>query len=391
MAGRLLIVGASVRAAAASASRSGFEVVAIDGFGDRDVVSVAPVCVSRRYPRDLATLAGEVAAGEWMYCGGLENYPRLIGEISSRHALLGMDGATVRGVRDPWRVAEALEQAGLRFLRVRKRVEFGAAEGWIAKRLCSTAGSGVAWADPTDLGAQEGRYFQEYVEGAAVAAVFLAVEGGGARLLGVTRQLVGRAQGAAREFQYAGSIGPVRLESAVGREVARMGRVLTRELGMRGLFAVDGVLDVAGKFWPVEINPRYSASMEVLERAGESHAKGMVKMHVAACRREGEDDAALDEVAAPGGESRRSYGKLIVFAESAGEVTKSLSDAWYARSQRGTWPTMGDIPQAGTRVEAGHPVATVFAEGAEGDEVSSRLAEERAAVLAELRTGRAAR
>ena len=46
----------------------------------------------------------------------------------------------------------------------------------------------------------------------------------------------------------------------------QLGLDLARGCGLRGLFGVDFVLS-EGVPWPVEINPRYTASVEVLEYA----------------------------------------------------------------------------------------------------------------------------
>ena len=43
-----------------------------------------------------------------------------------------------------------------------------------------------------------------------------------------------------------------------------MGAALADVFDLCGLFGVDGVVR-GNRFWPVEINPRYTASMEVLE------------------------------------------------------------------------------------------------------------------------------
>ena len=53
----------------------------------------------------------------------------------------------------------------------------------------------------------------------------------------------------------------------------KLGTVLAQAFRLVGLFGVDGVLD-AERFWPVEVNPRYTASVEVLEGATGLPANG---------------------------------------------------------------------------------------------------------------------
>src|SRR5262249_2487033 len=108
-------------------------------------------------------------------------------------------------------------------------------------------------------------YLQEFVEGESASVVF-AGDGSGARLLGVTRQLVGAGWLNAGPFRYCGGVGLLPLEKGLQGALEGLGRVLARRAGLRGLFGVDGVLR-GGAFWPVEVNPRYPASVEVLEYA----------------------------------------------------------------------------------------------------------------------------
>ncbi|MBL8864784.1 MAG: ATP-dependent carboligase, partial [Planctomycetia bacterium] len=74
---RLLIVGASGRAAAASARRTGFEPFVLDLFADADTERLATVwkLPFDQYPHGFVELAKRVPPMPWMYTGGLENYP----------------------------------------------------------------------------------------------------------------------------------------------------------------------------------------------------------------------------------------------------------------------------------------------------------------------------
>src|SRR5207249_9264748 len=85
-----------------------------------------------------------------------------------------------------------------------------------------------------------------------------------AAFLEVTRQLVGEPWLHAAPFHYCGSIGPLPLSESLWRKFWRIGTVLAKAFRLRGLFGVDCVLR-DGIPWPVEVNPRYPASVEVLE------------------------------------------------------------------------------------------------------------------------------
>src|SRR5207245_9361141 len=111
----LLLLGASVRAAAFSAVRAGLQPCAIDLFADRDLAAVCPAMVvpGRQYPAALADLARKAPPGPWLYTGALENWPALVDEIARDRPLWGNDTACLRRVRDPFALADALRAAGL--------------------------------------------------------------------------------------------------------------------------------------------------------------------------------------------------------------------------------------------------------------------------------------
>src|SRR5262249_54766323 len=105
-------------------------------------------------------------------------------------------------------------------------------------------------------------FYQEFIDGLSLAAIFCA-HGARARLLGITRQLHGKPSA---PFAYVGSIGPWPVSSGVRARVAEVGEVLAASFCLAGLFGVDLIL--RGEVpWPVEVNPRYTASVEVLELA----------------------------------------------------------------------------------------------------------------------------
>jgi predicted ATP-grasp superfamily ATP-dependent carboligase len=62
-----------------------------------------------------------------------------------------------------------------------------------------------------------------------------------------------------------------------------------------------------------------------------------------------------------------------LFARRNVVIPARFSDAALAEALFTPWPTLADIPPAGTRIEEGHPVLTHFAEGSTVDEVERKL------------------
>jgi predicted ATP-grasp superfamily ATP-dependent carboligase len=195
---------------------------------------------------------------------------------------------------------------------------------------------------------------------------------GRAALLGITRQLVGEAWLGAQGFQYAGSIGPWPVSDAALNTIVRIGNVIAKTFELSGLFGVDLVLD-GSDVWTIEVNPRYTASVEIVERATGICA---IAAHASACAEELADrDASLPHSVQSSAIGRQLpvHGKAILFARRDVVVPTQLSESALTQALRKTWPTVADIPTAGTPIEAGRPVITLFAEGATVDDVEHQL------------------
>lgn len=372
----LLILGASVRAAAQSARRAGWQPVGGDLFGDADLTAICPTYVARRYPADLASIASAAPPGPWLYTGGLENHAALVARISRTRTLLGNPPEVLRRLRDPFQLAEVFQRHGINWPECRPASDPPARDGsWLIKHRRSSGGLRVAaWDDRTRLPAMSATgfaarsdwYFQRRRSGAPCSAVFLAAAGA-SHLLGMSEQLLSGDDHA--PFQYAGSLGPLRVSEAVSAMVAHVGEVIVEEFAPRGLFGVDLLIrddlgDESGsrhdnniEVVPVEINPRYTASMEVLER---SLGQSMVGLHIAACL----GDTGID-MQVPGIEAAPAqcwYGKQIVYADREHIVSERATADMLELNRGRDWPLIADIPSPGTRLVVGQPAATVLGE-----------------------------
>src|SRR5579862_6220291 len=104
----LIIVGASVRAAAGSARRAGLVPWCADLFADTDLRAMVPTvvrCPPDRYPRQLLKILGTAPACPWTYTGALENHPELIQLMADVRPLWGNGPAALAASRSPFAVA----------------------------------------------------------------------------------------------------------------------------------------------------------------------------------------------------------------------------------------------------------------------------------------------
>src|SRR5262245_22640430 len=112
---KLAIVGASARAAAFSALRADYEVVAADLFADVDLRRSCRAGRVNRYPEGLEDWLEKTACDGWMYTGALENHPRLVQRMAAIRPLLGNDLEALAAVRDPLRLQEVFGEVGVSF------------------------------------------------------------------------------------------------------------------------------------------------------------------------------------------------------------------------------------------------------------------------------------
>ena len=120
-------------------------------------------------------------------------------------------------------------------------------------------------------------YFQERIIGPSFSALYMGRRDG-TRLLGVTQQLLGVP---GNSFGYRGSIGPWPIEDSLARKIHELGEVVASASGLVGWFGIDYVLR-DGEPWPVEVNPRYTASVEVHELTCPTR-RALVGEHRLAC------------------------------------------------------------------------------------------------------------
>jgi uncharacterized protein len=319
---------------AESAARAGYAVTSLDAFGDLDQ---HPDVRAVSLPRDLGvpftvdaavhaaeTIASDVVA----YLSPFENHPALAERLARGRALWGNDASVLRRVRDP----AVVSRTG------------GASNRWLVKPRASGGGRGIRWWSPGDP-VPAGFHVQPFVHGEPGSIIFVA-NGHDLVPLGLTSQLVGEAAFGASGFRYCGNI------LAAGEHAAsaiRVARELTSEYGLVGVNCIDFIArdDIAV---PVEVNPRWSASMELVERA---YGVSVFGAHAAACttRELPTFDLARACVASA------VVGKAIVFARH--DVTCGDTHVWLDDT------TVRDVPHPGEHIPAGRPVCTVFATGAD--------------------------
>ena len=366
---RLLVAGVTTRPIVASAIRAGWAVTAVDAFGDLDLRGCARVIALRREdggfrPSAAAAAARGIPADAVAYTSNFENHPSAVAALAAGRCLLGNPASVLERVRDPIELMLALRRHGFETPETRARAPRApadAARRWLLKPRRSGGGHGTsAWRPGRPVGRHQ--YLQQRIAGTPGSIVFLA-DRGRAMALALSRQLVGQATFGASGFRYCGSLMGRDLfeaEAALFGRASAMAEAVTRDFGLVGLNGIDFIAR-AGIPWPIEVNPRYSASMELLERRA---GPPLFALHAAAC------SGRLPE--APPRPARGVLGKAVVFARR--EVTPRETRSWLRD------PAIADVPRPGERIARGRPICTVFASGRNAGACLRALASKAAAI-----------
>ena len=189
--------------------------------------------------------------------------------------------------------------------------------------------------------------------------------------LGISRQLIGDRRFGASGYRYCGNVlapvGDPQFESgfALAGAAHDLASIAAAEFGLVGVNGIDFIAR-SGTPYPIEINPRWSASMELVERA---FGIGVFATHAAACTR--------GELPPPPGTLDRAVGKAILFA--CDPCVVGDTDAWLADAD------IRDVPHAGDPIRAGSPVCTVLAEADDAASCEAALVAGAERIYAEMR------
>ena len=382
---RVLIAGVSTRAAAASAARAGFDAIALDGYADRDQ---DPRVAALSLPREggiaftaaaAAVAALRITADAAVYLSNFENDPAAVATLATGRALWGNSPNVLHRARDPFVVAAMFRAHGLPTPLLRTDPNENDPNvpndpnNWLLKPFSSGGGRNIRPWDGRRV--PRGWYLQQRIAGVPGSVVFAAAAGR-AVPLGVSRQLIGDERFGASRFRYCGSIlAPANdAQFTPGDRLVRAAHALADAaaagLQLAGVNGIDFVARGDVPF-PVEINPRWSASMELVERAC---GVNVFAAHAAACT-----TAELDVAPLP---PRHAVGKAIVFARHPAIIGNT--DRWLSD------PDVRDVPHQGETISADSPVCTVFAEASDAAACEAALVARAGSIYTDLARWQAA-
>ncbi len=386
------LIGASVRAAAQSAALAGLQVIGADQFGDRDCRAACKDFVLLREPSDghITFTARDFVAETLSQSSPWPPHLLVVGGFAQDCQTLDHAGfAASPELIQPAFLAQLASDVGMQFPTTFSADRQSrphapartpdppqpASARWLWKDLSSCGGLDVRWANPPDAGIpfnnpaprRSGHpVYQRWIAGKRFGVSYLS-DGNTVVRLGTCRSL--HTKKAAGPFVYSGSYGPVSLTAPQNRQLDQLGETLVANTQLSGLFGIDVIIDAQSKLWLLEINPRWTASSELIERDlirrgvlrdRESLIGAACKIHFPTLN----PRLSLPSVAdlnARIGQSVCHHPPLlkqVIFATRSGKLD---CDALLRLCTDSI--TFHDIPSSETPIVAGHPLCSLIGSG----------------------------
>ena len=360
----VVVLGMNVLSFARSAVNAGHDVTVVGLLTYRDILSRSRYLSLARdfggiFPPNIDSLhkrigqaalaqSGNLAA----YSGGFENQFDVIADLEQKFELLGNRSDALRRVRDPFLLQEIVNKAGLKMPEILSpgttpdpKLE------WLRKAVKSGAGARIKpWKkvvpnDPNYI-------IQQKIDGPPQSVSFVA-NGKEARIFAYTEQIIGDKAFGASGYHYVGNLLLPQLDQWLIEKLSRLANDLTRAFGLVGLNGIDFILH-EGEPYILEVNPRYSASMEIYEDA---RGKSIFDWHIAGSRGEPLPDIPT----LPGTDV---YGKASVGSRRHGVLGDTTS--WLEEGYR-------NVLSESTLIIPHFPLALVTAVGRNRDECYEQL------------------
>lgn len=367
---RLLVCGASVRHILSIAAPCNFHIIAADQFLDHDTAKLAHESIKVLSLKQLAELSTSIDYDAVVLGGGMENLPTELGQIC-KSQLPCHNLEALHHLRSPTILSNLIgnnqnfSTANILFPKILHRLpENAKSNTWISKPTNRAGGLGIKKVSPTRL-LEPDQYAQQFIDGLPVGALFLA-NGSTARLLGTNESLSGMVEFGSNGFTYCGSIVPSPVNEVIGQKIALAGQLFTHSFGLKGIFGVDVIVEQPtrdqSRIWVLEINPRITASAELIQR---NITANLIALHVDALQ-DPDFDMAKCELSA---NIQRAAGKAVLYKRTDQRITRSAWATIYdwktnSLTASGSPCELLDVPiqdASSANIPKGSPLLTIIA------------------------------
>lgn len=342
----LLIVAQSGRFIAQSATRAGYTVRVADCFGDTDTLEAAdqwlPLpAIDKLTRQQFHSVLEKLSAGQpcQLICGtGVEAFYPFLTSLPAHISLIGNSVDTMAQLREPEAFFALLDQLTLPY--PKSYLHPPAPASSLLKDL-HTAGGQIN--KNTDHTLSAGQYYQRIIDGESFSMTFLA-DGQQALVFAWNRQINRKGQYLLAKIRQ-----PEMPPPAIRQALTATLDSLVKASELKGFNSLDFIVDQQGRWYLLEINPRISASLELLNQPQ------WMQWHLDAC--------AGRLPALPSTETDKMRILEYLFAEENQQIT-----------QHPAWPRQcHDLPTAGSVIETGLPICTLVVAASTPQAAEQRL------------------
>jgi uncharacterized protein len=316
--------------------------------------------------------------------GGMENQPEILAQLEGMRSLVSVPRRAIQQCRDVANWQYWCHSAQIHFpdsifphkysdwessrLLARQR-------SWLVKNTNGAGGLQVRRL-PSDRDAFDlamfaknlstTEYLQEVLDGPTIGATFLSSQHGVILIGAMVNETIGPNH-FMPEFTYSGSSGPVGVSEEEKRRLIQLGQIVTSKSGLVGLWQVDFLRRQTGLHL-LEINPRWSASMELFQWLWQLPLTHWHARCVRGCVTNDEWSSWSNAIERNASDSNKKSGrKTIAYSKDTFEVTNEQSEMWFQHR----WHCLSespethkvphgyaDIPRPGTIVHPTQPILT---------------------------------
>ena len=411
------LLGSSCRAAAQSAKRAGVSnILAWDDFIDADLVDVANASPLADFLIEQTNPIPKSQGVPLVLCGGMENRPDFLSRLLSQGLLCGVTNESLRQLRSLEAWKDWTYESGIGWpetigplrtgtlsigtlsigtLRSSSVKDSGA---WMLKPTGGAGGIHVrsyASLDAIDqtraLDPAIGPWYaQRHIAGTTIGVTYCS-DRKETCIAGIARGIDARDLDAPLPFIYRGNLAPFRVTPDRFDAASRFGEIVARATGIRGLWQADFQIDSQDRLWLLEINPRWSASMELHETL---QGVSWMKEHLRILIGQGSDQPlpkVPEGIVMDDKGTHKQMAKGIVYAPRDIRASSSQVDRLWQARWHGSLEELekhefrvADIPQrvpAGVCFDKGIPIATVLCVGDSTEWLISKIQHARKKVL----------
>lgn len=333
----ILILAQSGRFLAQSATQAGYTVWVADCYGDTDLLAVVerwqslPHFTELTHDNLLSTIT-ELTQGEecLLICGsGIERYYHLLLPLPANIRLIGNTPNTIHSIKTPALFFELLEQYAFGY----PKTQFASPSNdlkWLKKHTTGLGGSHIQYASLKTANTNAESYYQYFISGSSGSCLFLA-NGHYAHLISINQQYL--APEAKQPFRLGRIESAWQLSAHYLNYLDQAANQLTAATHLVGLNSLDFIISDNNELLILEINPRVSASAELI-----ANKMTLFQQHMNAC-----------------------LGQLPTDPSPLNQVSTSLFYHYAAADfnvpENMIWPTQcHDLPAAGLSIKKGAPI-----------------------------------